>query len=70
MGRVIAEYIKKPLADEMLFGALAKGGNVFIDAVDDEFKLSYSADKTAMKMVKKAIEKSASKKIIKEKVKV
>jgi ATP-dependent Clp protease ATP-binding subunit ClpA len=26
-GRVIQEHIKKPLAEELLFGKLAKGGN-------------------------------------------
>ncbi len=30
MGRVIQEYIKKPLSEEILFGALQKGGNVHI----------------------------------------
>jgi ATP-dependent Clp protease ATP-binding subunit ClpA len=30
MGRVIQEHIKKPLADELLFGALAKGGHVVV----------------------------------------
>jgi ATP-dependent Clp protease ATP-binding subunit ClpA len=28
LARVIQEYIKKPLADEVLFGKLAKGGTV------------------------------------------
>jgi ATP-dependent Clp protease ATP-binding subunit ClpA len=28
LGRTIQEYIKKPLAEELLFGALAKGGHV------------------------------------------
>ena len=28
LGRVIQEHIKKPLAEELLFGALAKGGIV------------------------------------------
>ncbi len=28
LGRVIQEYIKKPLAEELLFGKLAKGGIV------------------------------------------
>ena len=28
MGRVIQEYVKKPLADEVLFGKLKKGGTV------------------------------------------
>ena len=28
LGRVIQEYVKKPLAEELLFGKLAKGGLV------------------------------------------
>ncbi len=37
LGRVIQEHIKKPLADEILFGELAKGGlvKVDIDPADD-----------------------------------
>jgi ATP-dependent Clp protease ATP-binding subunit ClpA len=34
MGRVIQEHVKKPLADEILFGALAKGGHAEVDLVD------------------------------------
>lgn len=33
--RLIADKIKKPLAEEVLFGKLVKGGNVKIDAVGD-----------------------------------
>ncbi len=36
MARLISEKIKKPLADEVLFGKLAKGGSVKITVVDDE----------------------------------
>lgn len=36
MGRVIQEYIKKPLADELLFGKLAKGGHVLVKTEDGE----------------------------------
>jgi ATP-dependent Clp protease ATP-binding subunit ClpA len=35
LGRVIQEHIKKPLADELLFGKLAKGGHVFIQVEKD-----------------------------------
>jgi len=35
MARVIRENIKKPLADEILFGTLSKGGKVIVDV--DEF---------------------------------
>src|SRR5689334_9585019 len=42
LGRLIQEHIKKPMADELLFGSLAKGGGVQID-VDkkDPDKLSF-----------------------------
>mgnify|MGYP001982909357 FL=1 len=35
LSRVIQENIKKPLAEELLFGKLAKGGLVLV-AVDDD----------------------------------
>ncbi len=35
MGRTIQEYIKKPLADELLFGKLAKGGHIKLKVKDD-----------------------------------
>ena len=34
--RVIQEYIKKPLADELLFGKLVKGGLVRISVARDD----------------------------------
>ncbi len=39
MARTIQDYIKKPLAEELLFGKLAKGGHIRIDVKDD--KLSF-----------------------------
>jgi ATP-dependent Clp protease ATP-binding subunit ClpA len=36
LGRVIQEYIKKPLAEELLFGKLSKGGLVKISVKDGE----------------------------------
>jgi ATP-dependent Clp protease ATP-binding subunit ClpA len=41
LGRVIQEEIKKPLAEELLFGRLAKGGIVRVTKKDDEQKLSF-----------------------------
>ncbi len=35
MARTIQDYIKKPLADELLFGKLAKGGHIRIGVKDD-----------------------------------
>jgi ATP-dependent Clp protease ATP-binding subunit ClpA len=39
LGRVIQEHIKKPLAEELLFGKLAKGGNVKVGLKDGEIDL-------------------------------
>ena len=36
LGRVIQEYIKKPLADEVLFGKLKRGGTVKVTVVENE----------------------------------
>jgi len=36
LSRVIQEYIKRPLAEELLFGKLAKGGKVVVTIVDGE----------------------------------
>lgn len=37
LSRVIQDKIKKPLANELLFGKLASGGEVIVDFVDGEF---------------------------------
>ena len=39
LGRVIQEHIKKPLAEELLFGKLAKGGLVKVAVKDGELEL-------------------------------
>ncbi|WP_071672898.1 ATP-dependent Clp protease ATP-binding subunit ClpA [Nioella nitratireducens] len=39
LGRVIQEHIKKPLAEELLFGKLSKGGNVQVGVKDGEIEL-------------------------------
>ncbi|MGD8429136.1 MAG: AAA family ATPase, partial [Ectothiorhodospiraceae bacterium] len=36
MARLIQDRIKRPLADELLFGRLVHGGHVVVDAVDEE----------------------------------
>ena len=44
LGRVIQEHVKKPMAEELLFGALTKGGRVIVDidpAAEDKLKLSF-----------------------------
>jgi ATP-dependent Clp protease ATP-binding subunit ClpA len=42
MARLIAEKIKKPLADEVLFGKLSKGGTVKVTVEDGELAFSFS----------------------------
>src|SRR5437762_83060 len=42
LARVIQEHIKKPLAEELLFGKLAKGGTVRVYAEKDADKLSFT----------------------------
>ncbi|MCG8544659.1 MAG: AAA family ATPase, partial [Alphaproteobacteria bacterium] len=41
LGRVIQEHIKKPLAEELLFGKLSKGGLVRIDVKGDGLAFEY-----------------------------
>jgi ATP-dependent Clp protease ATP-binding subunit ClpA len=42
LARVIADEVKRPLTDELLFGKLASGGGVRVGAEDD--KLTFSFD--------------------------
>ncbi|WP_083465684.1 ATP-dependent Clp protease ATP-binding subunit ClpA [Salidesulfovibrio brasiliensis] len=41
MGRTIQKEIKDPLADELLFGKLVKGGKVLVDHGDDGFSFDF-----------------------------
>jgi len=43
MARVISDTIKKPLANEILFGALVHGGVAKIDVVDDKVVITYES---------------------------
>jgi ATP-dependent Clp protease ATP-binding subunit ClpA len=36
MARIIQQYIKKPLAEELLFGQLVNGGHLIIHLEDDK----------------------------------
>ncbi len=42
MARLIQEHVKRPLADEMLFGKLKDGGKVEIDAAEDGLRFAYA----------------------------
>ena len=41
LARIIQEHIKKPLAEELLFGRLAKGGTVEVDAGEEGLTFAY-----------------------------
>jgi ATP-dependent Clp protease ATP-binding subunit ClpA len=43
LGRVIQEKIKRPLADDILFGRLAKGGHVKVILVDGKLAFEFDA---------------------------
>ena len=54
MGRVIQEHVKRPLADELLFGELREGGHAEIDLVDGTIVIR--SKKAKKKPQEKAIE--------------
>ncbi len=49
LGRVIQETVKKPLADELLFGKLTKGGAVNIDVKNGALTFKYHSQKDGTK---------------------
>lgn len=51
MARVIQEHIKKPLAEELLFGRLANGGSVKIAATDDELAFTINEDEAVAEVL-------------------
>jgi ATP-dependent Clp protease ATP-binding subunit ClpA len=54
LARIIQEHIKKPLAEELLFGKLTKGGTVKV-SLDDDGKLAFDiTEDKASKRAKKA----------------
>jgi ATP-dependent Clp protease ATP-binding subunit ClpA len=53
LGRIIQEKVKKPLADELLFGKLAKGGKVIIDVEDGALSFEFEAKEKPPKSKKK-----------------
>lgn len=66
LARIIQEKVKRPLAEEILFGKLSKGGLVFIDYDGSALTFSYQDDKEAAKL--KAKLKKSSKKLEEEKL--
>ena len=45
MARVIQEQLKKPLANEILFGRLIHGGDVRVDLVDNTLNFEYQSER-------------------------
>ncbi len=78
LSRVIQEHIKKPLAEELLFGKLAKGGTVRILKKDDGLAFDYLSrdeektlpnppERKALPRSRVAVKKPEAKKIVKKK---
>jgi ATP-dependent Clp protease ATP-binding subunit ClpA len=53
LGRVIQDEVKKPLTDELLFGALANGGKVRVDHDGDKLTFTFEARPAAAEKPKK-----------------
>jgi ATP-dependent Clp protease ATP-binding subunit ClpA len=51
MARLIQEQIKRPLAEELLFGKLAEGGQVMVSVTDDGKSLKLETTPTARKVL-------------------
>ena len=49
LSRIIQEHIKKPLAEELLFGKLVKGGELLVDLKKDSLIFVYPNTSTKMK---------------------
>ena len=54
LARIIQEHIKKPLAEELLFGKLAKGGTVAVDLQDGKLTFDCREEKAPKKKPKGA----------------
>ena len=49
MARVIQEHIKKPMAEELLFGQLMQGGNVEVTVKDDQIVFEFETIEETVK---------------------
>ena len=56
MARLIQDKIKKPLAEELLFGKLANGGTVFVKVQDDKICFDLTSDKPLLLHASKIVE--------------
>ena len=62
LGRVIQEHIKKPLAEELLFGRLVDGGTVSVDLSNDKLVLTTESLSEKDKKIKSVTFKKNNKK--------
>jgi ATP-dependent Clp protease ATP-binding subunit ClpA len=67
LSRVIQDKIKSPLADELLFGKLAKGGEVIVKLKDDELAFEITSHAPKKPMEAKSKPKSRKKAKVKAK---
>ncbi len=58
MSRLIQEKVKQPLAEELLFGKLAHGGEVHVSVKEDA--LAFELTPAPPKLVKRSEKKAAS----------
>ena len=47
MARIIQEHIKRPLAEELLFGSLVDGGGVRIGVKDEQLCFTFESNRVA-----------------------
>jgi ATP-dependent Clp protease ATP-binding subunit ClpA len=62
LARVIQEHIKKPLAEELLFGRLVDGGTVTVDLLKEKLVLKTEAANNKDGKLKKVVSKGNDKK--------
>ena len=43
MARIIQDFIKQPVAEELLFGKLVEGGTINVSAEDNEINLTFES---------------------------
>jgi len=55
MARLIQEKIKKPLAEDLLFGRLANGGHVKVSVENDALAFSIENEQTPFSELKQVV---------------
>jgi ATP-dependent Clp protease ATP-binding subunit ClpA len=60
MGRLIREEIRKPLAEELLFGKLVDGGEVEVSVEDEKLHFTYRESGKTAKTGQSAVEEEPS----------